>query len=79
MTTAFAHAAHLDLRQAVIIQPFAAVLAVAGAAAFWVCLHTALTGSTAAARLGRAVTPGRVAWAFGFLGAAWIYKIFTWN
>ncbi|HYE02522.1 MAG TPA: DUF2752 domain-containing protein [Phycisphaerales bacterium] len=78
MTTAFAAAADGDLITAFIAQPFAALLALATAAAFWIGAYVALTGS----RLARAFVPllrPRALWVIaGAWGVSWAYKLVTW-
>ncbi|MFM9956904.1 MAG: DUF2752 domain-containing protein [Phycisphaerales bacterium] len=79
MTTAFAHAANLDLLASIQTQPFGAFLAVVTATSFWLCLHTALTGSRVLELVG-----GLFRWwvwaAFiaGFV-ASWVYKMMAWE
>jgi hypothetical protein len=79
MTTAVTLAAHRRPLQAVLTQPFGALVAIGGAVGFWGCLHVAAFGS----RLGRVAEPlqrPKVLWdGAGLLVAAWIYKIATWR
>ncbi|MFI4854107.1 MAG: DUF2752 domain-containing protein [Phycisphaerales bacterium JB065] len=78
MTTAFTHAADFSLLQSFLAQPAGAVYAVTSAAAFWVLLYVACTGSPAGRTLVRAVG-GKVLWGgLILLGAAWAYKVVTW-
>jgi hypothetical protein len=79
MTTAFAHAADGDLAASLMTQPMGMLLSAGTAVVFWLGVYVAATGS----RLGH--------WALGLLsgrwltlagvlaGAAWVYKIITWN
>lgn len=80
MTTAFAWAAEGHIVAAAASQPFGLFLALATAAAFWVCLHVALTGSRALTIVSRTALRPRVVWtgALAFL-AAWGYKALTWG
>lgn len=78
MTTAFAHAAEGDLLASFHAQPFGAILAVVTSMAFWITLHSALTGSaaveTAVAAMGR-----RALWTtLALLALGWGYKIVVW-
>ncbi len=79
MTTAFAHAADGDGLGALWTQPFGAGLALMAAAAFWGAGHVAVTGS----RVGRvalaAVTPRLIGIAALLAGAAWVFKLMTWE
>lgn len=79
MTTAVTLAAHRRPLQAILTQPFGALVAIGGAVGFWGCLHVAAFGS----RLGRVAEPllrPRILWiGAGLLVAAWIYKIATWR
>ena len=79
MTTAFAHTANLDLGRAFVTQPMGAVLALVCAVAFWVALHSALTGSRALGAAGSMLS-GKGTWVaiIGLL-AAWGYKVVTWG
>lgn len=79
MTTAFAHAARGRLWTAFATQPFAALLAVAVAATFWMGLHSAATGSRAFAMLGRLLLPRYVWVGVALLMAAWVYKLVVWD
>lgn len=79
MTTAFTHAAHGDFVSAAGAQPGGLLLAVLAAAGFWVCLHTAVTGSRAVWVTLRALTPWRAGWLVSALGAAWAYKWWTYR
>lgn len=79
MTTAVTLAAHRHPVQAVLTQPFGALVAIGGAMGFWGCLHVAAFGS----RLGRLAEPllrPRILWiGAGLLVAAWVYKIAAWR
>lgn len=79
MTTAFAHAADGDLPSAFRVQPMGGALAVLTATVFWLAAHQAAFGS----RIGRlaGVLMGRWTLWIGLagLGAAWVYKIMTWE
>lgn len=79
MTTAFTHAAHGEFVSAATAQPGGLLLAVLAAAGFWVCLHTAVTGSRAVWVTLRAITPWRAGWMVAALGAAWAYKWWTYR
>ena len=79
MTTSFAHAASADYPAAFVAQPMGALLALATSVAFWLALHTALTGSRA---LGASagLLSGRGTWVvIALLIAAWVYKMITWD
>jgi hypothetical protein len=78
MTTSFAHAVRGELGSAVVAQPFGAALAIAASIVFWLCLHTAVTGSRVASMLvGLLAT--RVLWGIAAAAAAaWVYKWVTW-
>lgn len=78
MTTAFAHAARLDLWDSAKTQPIGALLALMAAAAFWPAAWVAATGSRAGAIYATMLTP-RLLWTLVALGlAAWGYKYATW-
>lgn len=78
MTTSFAHAVRGELGRAFIAQPFGAALAGSAAVVFWICLHTAVTGSRVALMLTAFLRP-RVLWGIAAgAAAAWAYKWFTW-
>src|SRR6056297_2371356 len=47
MTTAFSHAAGLEIPRAFVTQPMGALLAVGTSVVFWFALHSAFTGSRA--------------------------------
>lgn len=75
MTTAFAHAAEGNYAQAFGVQPLGAALAIAGAAAFWISAHTAVTASRFAGAASRALG-ARSGWVLlAALILAWLYKI----
>ncbi len=75
MTTAFAHAADANPLAAIAAQPMGALLALAAATGFWLCLHIAATGSMLGGVVERLLGT-RVLW-IGFAGiaGAWLYKI----
>lgn len=78
MTTAFAHASHGQFRKAIAVQPMGAALSLATAAAFWIGLYVAVTGSRIGAVCGNLARP-RVLWVLAGAGAAaWAYKLYTW-
>lgn len=78
MTTAFAHAARLDLWESAKTQPMGFLLAMMAATAFWPAALVAATGSRAGSIYARMFTP-RVLWTLVGLGlAAWAYKFVTW-
>lgn len=79
MTTAVSTASSGNLLEALAVQPFGAGLALTAAAAFWIALYVALTGSRvwkAAAPLLR-TRPMLVV--VGLLVASWVYKIIVWT
>lgn len=79
MTTAFAHAAHLQLWQSFKTQPMGFLLAVGTAAGFWVALYVAATGSLLGRLCGRLLAP-RALWVLlGLAAASWFYKWVTWG
>ena len=79
MTTSFTHAAEGHLIQSFLVQPMGLCLAVMTAAGFWIAVYIALTGSRIGERLARLLN-GRTLAVFAILGgAAWVYKIVTWN
>jgi hypothetical protein len=79
MTTAFACAAHGRFVDAFLAQPFGLLLAIGTAAAFWVGLYVAFTGSHLTRLYGTLLSP-RVLWILTALAlAAWAYKWVTWN
>ncbi len=77
MTTAFAHAARLNLASAFHAQPFGLLLAIAAATLFWVGAASAALGYSLAG-IGRAFTRPRI-WAplAVLFFAAWIFKWVT--
>lgn len=75
MTTAFAHAADTSPVQAFQTQPFGALIALAAASAFWICLHTALTASLAAPTALSLLTPRSLYILLALALVAWVYKI----
>jgi len=78
MTTSFAYAAHGEFGSAVRAQPMGAFLSFATAAAFWIGMYVAATGSRIGEVCGNLARP-RVLWALAGAGAAaWAYKLYTW-
>jgi hypothetical protein len=78
MTTAVSYAAHGRLWESFLTQPFGLLVALGMAAAFWIGLYIAATGSQVARIYAILLTP-RVLWALAALAAAaWIYKWVTW-
>jgi hypothetical protein len=62
-----------------VIQPAGMLLSVATAAAFWLGLHTLLTGSRIGSLTGWVLRPKPITvMVLGLIGA-WVYKIMTWN
>jgi hypothetical protein len=79
MTTSFAYAARADFLGSFRAQPLGFFMALSVAAAFWVCLHVMLTGSTLARAAAGFMGP-RVLWlGLAALLAAWVYKIAVWQ
>jgi hypothetical protein len=79
MTTAFAHAADLNLWRSFKTQPMGFLLAIGTAGAFWVALYVAATGSTLGRLCGGLLAP-RALWVLlGLAAAAWAYKWATWG
>lgn len=79
MTTAFAHAARLELWASFRAQPMGCVLAVLSATIFWPAAYVAVTGSRVGAVFATMFTP-RVLWIMaGFGVVGWVYKIWTWR
>jgi len=79
MTTAFAYAAHGNLPQSAIAQPFGFFLAILTSVVAWGALHVLLTGSALGVVAGRLLTK-KVYWILGTLFfAAWVYKLLTWK
>ena len=79
MTTAFAHAADGNLLDSLLTQPMGMLLAVGTAAGFWFALYVALTGSRAGV-MALALLRPRSLWILaGLAGAAWVYKLMTWQ
>lgn len=79
MTTSFALASDGDLIAAASTQPFAFLLALATAAAFWGGAHIAVTGSMLGPAVARLAGPKMLWIALGLLMAAWAYKFLTWS
>lgn len=78
MTTSFAHAAHGQFWSSLRTQPMAFVMVVSTAAAFWGCLHVALTGSRLGAVASRLLRPRWMWLAAGLWGVSWVYTLLTW-
>lgn len=79
MTTAFAHAAEGRPVEAFVAQPFGALLALSTAAALWMALHVAVTGSHLGRVGARLLRPRALWWIAGGAAASWIYKMMTWH
>jgi len=79
MTTAFTHAADFSLLRAAITQPAGAVFALAAAVAFWILGYVAVTGSAVGRSLVDFVGMKLVWVGLTLLGAAWIYKVLSWE
>ncbi len=80
MTTAFAHAARLDLVDAVRVQPMGALLALLTPLVFWACVHTAIFGSRVAHLASDWALRPRVLWSLlGALLASWGYVVLAWR
>ncbi|RMH29968.1 MAG: DUF2752 domain-containing protein [Planctomycetota bacterium] len=79
MTTAFANAGEGHWLASFVTQPAGMLLCVATASAFWLGLHTLLTGSRIGSLTGWVLRPKPIAaMVLGLIGA-WVYKIMTWN
>lgn len=79
MTTAFANAGEGHWLASFVTQPAGMMLSVATAAAFWLGLHTLLTGSRIGSLTGWVLRPKPITvMVLGLIGA-WVYKIMTWN
>lgn len=79
MTTSVSHAARGELGRSLRVQPMGLVIAIGAAVAFWLCVHTAATGSRAAHLAAVVLTP-RWLWGFAALAAgSWGYKWATWD
>lgn len=77
MTTAFTHAADLDLAASAAVQPVGLLLAIMTAAVFWAALGVAFGGSMLGRQLAGTLT-GRVLWVgAAILAAGWGYKFLT--
>lgn len=78
MTTAFAHAARLELWEAAKVQPMGCLLALMAATMFWPAAFVAATGSRVGQVYATLFGP-RTLWTLVALGvAAWAYKFVTW-
>lgn len=79
MTTAFTHAADFSLLESAATQPAGAIFAVASAVAIWILGYVAATGSA----VGRSIVDFvgmKLVWAgLALLGAAWVYKVVSWE
>lgn len=78
MTTAVTQASHGDFLGAFLTQPAGTLIALGAAAAFWICLHSALTGSRAVRTLAGLTTPRGLITIGVAVGLAWAYKAVTW-
>lgn len=78
MTTAVAHVARGSYLEGFITQPAGMLFALGAAASFWVCLHSAVTGSGAVRILGVATTVRGLIVIGVAVGLAWAYKAVTW-
>lgn len=78
MTTAVSLACHARPIDAFLAQPAGALIALALAAGFWVCLYVAATGSSLGERILSLLTVRSLWWIFGAGLAAWAYKIAVW-
>ena len=79
MTTAFTHAADGNLWQSLVTQPMGMLLSVGTAAAFWLGLFVAVTGSRLGEHLARLLTTRTLVIAATLGGAAWVYKLIVWD
>lgn len=79
MTTAFAHAAEGNLLDSLLTQPMGMLLAVGTAVGFWFALYVALTGSRVGAMALSLLRPRSLWIMAGLAGAAWVYKLITWQ
>lgn len=78
MTTAVSLAARASPLASFKTQPFALLLALGAAVAFWGCLHVAVFGSRLG-RLGGRLLRARVLWGFALLwGLSWVYTLLIW-
>jgi hypothetical protein len=75
MTTAFARAAEGSYLGSLRAQPMGLVLCVAAAVAFWISLHTALTGGRAWIMFEHLTRPRSIWVIAAMVAAAWVYKI----
>lgn len=78
MTTAVSLAAHGRPVQSFLTQPAGFLVAVAAAAAFWVALHVAITGSRTHAAFAFLVRPRPLCILAAIWLGSWVYKIITW-
>jgi len=78
MTTAVTYAAHGDFLAALVAQPFGFLIAFGLAAAFWIGIFVAATGSQVGSLYGGLLRP-RALWVLAALaGVAWAYKWIVW-
>lgn len=78
MTTAFAHAARLELWEAAKAQPMGFLLALMAATGFWPAAFVAATGSRVGLVYATLFSP-RMLWVLVAMGAgAWAYKFIMW-
>ncbi len=75
-TTAFSHVAHGELLTAFVVQPAAALLALAVAAAWAIALVVLVTGRPVHRRFAGLVRTNTLWAVIAIVGAAWAYKIF---
>lgn len=79
MTTSFSHAVRGEFGRAFAAQPFGAMLAMSASIVFWMCLHTAVTGSRVAAMLMNLLQP-RPLWVIAGLAlAGWVITWVRWR
>lgn len=79
MTTAFTHAADGNLLESLVTQPMGMLLSVGAAAGFWIAVFVAATGSRLGERLLGLVNVRMLISIAVLAGAAWMYKLITWN
>lgn len=78
MTTAFATAGEGRWLDSFLTQPAGMVLSVMTAAAFWLGVHTLITGSRIGTLVASLTRPRTVTLLIGGFLAAWGYKLLTW-
>lgn len=79
MTTAFAHACHLQLSDAIRTQPGGALFALGVSVGFWVALHMAITGSRLQRPLAKLLRPKTLWITAGVWALSWGYTLLTWK